>query len=73
MTTPWLKIKKDEQTNISTQTQNTTKKTEGWVTRTQPKPGGDPRCSGRVTRSCLTCGTQRVAHFSTNPVISIIQ
>ena len=26
-----------------------------------PKPGGDSRCSGRVSRSCSTYGTRRVA------------
>ena len=36
------------------------------------KTRGDLRCSGRVSRSCSTCGTRRVAYVLTNPVNSHI-
>ena len=32
------------------------------------KTRGDLRCSGRVRRSCSTCGTRRVAYVIKNPV-----
>ena len=35
------------------------------------KTRGDLSCSGRVNRSCSTCGTRRVAHVITNPVNSL--
>ena len=37
------------------------------------KTRGDLRCSGRVSRSCSTCGTIRVAYVITNPVNSLIR
>ena len=43
----------------------------------QPEPHqktrGDLRCSGRVSRSCSTRGTRRVAYVITNPVKSLIR
>ncbi|XP_076098171.1 uncharacterized protein LOC143068195 [Mytilus galloprovincialis] len=36
------------------------------------KTRGDLRCSGSVSRSCSTCGTNRVAYVITNPTIKII-
>ena len=32
------------------------------------KTRGDVRCSGRVSRSCSTCSTRRVAYVITNPI-----
>ncbi|CAC5385110.1 unnamed protein product [Mytilus coruscus] len=40
---------------------------------TNPKTEDDLRCSGRVSRSCSTCGTRRVAQVSTNQVTSLIR
>ena len=37
------------------------------------KTWGDLRCSGRVSRSCSTCGTRRVAYVITNPVNGLIR
>jgi hypothetical protein len=37
--------------------------------QTTPKPGGEPRCSGRVGSSCSTSGTRRV-NLVTNLAIS---
>ena len=39
------------------------------VTRTQLKPGGEFRCSGRVSSSFSTSGTRRI-NLVTSPVIS---
>jgi hypothetical protein len=39
------------------------------VTRTLLNPGGELRCSGRVSSSCSTTGTRPV-NLVTNPVIS---
>ena len=63
------KNEKDKQTNNCTQKQHRKLKTE------QQEPHqklGDLRCSGRVSRSCSTCGTHRVDHVITNPVNSLI-
>ena len=43
------------------------------ASRTTPKTRGDLRCSGRVSRSCFTCGTRRVAYQISNPVNSLIR
>ena len=46
-----------EQTN---DLQNTTQKTKDRATRTQLKTGGELRCSGRVSSSCVTSDTRCV-------------
>jgi hypothetical protein len=43
--------------------------TKDRVTRTQLKPGGELRCSGRVSSSFSTSGTRRI-NLVTSPVIS---
>ena len=48
--------------------QNITHKTKDRVTRTQPKPGCELRCSTRVSSSCSTSGARRF-NLVTNPVI----
>jgi hypothetical protein len=46
---------------------NFTQKTkDDGATRTPLKPGGEHRCSGRVSSSCSTCGARRV----TNPMMT---
>jgi hypothetical protein len=37
--------------------QNTTQKTKDRATRTSLKPGGEPRCLGKVSRSCPASDT----------------
>ena len=44
--------------------------TKDRVTRTQLKPGGELRCSGRVSSSFSTCGEWYDINLVTNPVIS---
>ena len=61
------KKKKNKRTNNDLQ--NTTQKTKDRTTRTPLKPGGELRCSGRVSSSCSISGTRRVT-LVTNPVIS---
>jgi len=39
--------------------QNITQKTKDGAAESLLKPGCDLRCSGRVGRSCSTCGTSR--------------
>ena len=65
-TTQWPKekVQKDKQ-----QSTKHTHKTKDRVTRTPLKTGGELRCSGRVSSSCYTSDTRRVA-LVTNPVIS---
>ena len=60
-------MKKDKKTNNDLQ--NITYKTKDRVTRTPLKPGGEFKCSGRVSSSCSTSGTRRV-NLVTNPVTS---
>jgi hypothetical protein len=65
-TTQWPKekVQKDKQ-----QSTKHTYKTKDRVTRTSLKTEGKLRCSERVSRSCYTSDTRRVA-LVTNPVIS---
>ena len=65
-TTQWPKEKVQKDKQWSTKH---TYKTKDRVTRTPLKPGGELRCSGRVSSSCSTSGTRRV-NLVTNPVIS---
>ena len=66
------KNEKDKQTNNSTH--DTTYKTkEKKTTQTPPKTRGDIKCSERVSRSCSTCGTRRVAYEISNPVNSLLR
>ena len=65
-TTQWLKEKVQKDKQRSTKH---THKTKDRVTRTSLKPGGERRCSGRVSSSCSTNGTRRI-DLVTNPVIS---
>jgi len=44
---------------------NTTQKTKDRATRTPPKTGGELRCSGKVSSSCSTSDTRRVAQVHT--------
>jgi len=64
-TTQWPneKVQKDKQRSTKH-----TYKTKDRVTRTPLKPGGELRCSGRVSSSCSTSGIRRV-NIVTNPVI----
>ena len=62
-TTQWPK-EKDKQRSTKH-----THKTNDRVARTPLKPGGELRCSGRVSSSFSTSGTRRV-NLVTNPVIS---
>jgi hypothetical protein len=59
--------KKDKRTNNDLQ--NIIHKTQDRVPRNSLKPGGELRCSGRVSSSCSTSGTRHV-NLVTNPVIS---
>jgi hypothetical protein len=58
------KVQKDKQRSTKH-----TYKTKDWVTWTPLKTGSEIRCSGRVSSSCSTSGTDRV-NLVTNPVIS---
>ena len=60
---------KNEQTTAHT-TQH--RKLKNKQHKPHQKTRGDLRCSGRVSRSCSTCGTRRVAYVITNPVNSLI-
>ena len=59
--------KKEKKTNNNLQ--NTTHKTNNWITKTPLNTWGDPMCSRRVTSSCSTSVTHCVT-FVTNLVIS---
>ena len=61
---PKEKVQKDKQRSTKH-----TYKTKDRGTRTPLKPGGELRCSGRVSSSCSTSGTRRV-NLVTNPVIN---
>jgi hypothetical protein len=65
-TTQWLseQVQKDKQRSTKH-----TYKTKDRVTRTPLKPGGELRCSGRVSSSCSTSGARRI-NLVTNLVIS---
>ena len=65
-TTQWSKEKVQKDKQRSTKH---TYKTKDRGTRIPLKPGGELRCSGRVSSSCSTSGTRRV-NLVTNPVIS---
>jgi hypothetical protein len=65
-TTQWQKQKVQKDKQRSTKH---TYKTKDRVTRTPLKPGGELRCSGRVSSSCSTSDTGRV-NLVTKPVIS---
>ena len=65
-TTQWPKEKVQKDKQRSTKH---TYKTKDRVTRTPLNPGGELRCSGRVSSSYSTIGTHRV-NLVTNPVIS---
>ena len=62
------KNEKDKQTTAHT-TQH--RKLKNKQHEPHQKLGGDLRCSGRVSRSCSTCGTRRVAYVIINPVNSL--
>ena len=74
-TTQWLKekVQKDKQrpTKHTHKTKDRVTRTslKDQVTRTSLKPGGELRCSGRVSSSCSTSDTRRI-DLVTNPVIS---
>jgi len=65
-TTQWPKDKVQKDKQRSTKH---TYKTKDRVTRTPLKPGGELRCSRRVSSSCSTNDTHCV-NLVTNPVIS---
>jgi len=65
-TTQWPKEKLQKDKQRSTKH---TYNTKDRVNRTPLKPGGELRCSGRVSSSCSTSGTRRVI-LVTYPVIS---
>ena len=64
------KNEKDKQTTAHT-TQH--RKLKNKQHEPHQKTRGDFRCSGRISRSCCTCGTRRVAYVITNPVNSLIR
>ena len=64
------KNKKDKQTTAH-MTQH--RKLKNKQHEPHQKTRGDFRCPGRVSRSCSTCGTRRVAYVITNPVNSHIR
>ena len=64
------KNEKDKQTTVHT-TQH--RKLKNKQHEPHQKTRGDLRCSGRLSRSCSTCGTCRVAYVITNPVNSLIR
>jgi hypothetical protein len=51
--------------------QNMTHKAKDRVTRTLPIPGGELRCSEKVSSPCSTSGTRRVTLVK-NPVIRML-
>ena len=64
------KNEKDKQTTAHT-TQH--RKLKNKQQEPHQKTRGDLRCSGRISRSCSTCVTRRVAYVITNPVNSLIR
>ena len=64
------KNEKDKQTTAHT-TQH--RKLKNKQHEPHQKTRGVLRCSGRVSRSCSTCGTRRVAHVIKNSVNSLIR
>jgi hypothetical protein len=45
---------------------HTAQKTKDWATRIPLKTQGEPRCSGKESSSCSTCGTRCVTLLSTS-------
>ena len=69
----WQRYGKNEKRQTNNSTQETTKNTKDWATRTPPTTGSDFMCTGRVGRSCSIYGTRRIAHLITIPIFSLIR